>query len=219
MHNFTPRLFLVVGSPGSGKDELMTAVNTIGSLHAEIVPKHTSRLQNVDDGDEMICRAWLDTDGKTEIANPNWDLDGCDVKYENFGTQYGIKTSAIWDRLRQGIMQVAVVSDSDALNQLKGKFGNLAVVVYVYSQISREQYREQQIQNKLNPKNGTKKSQLTEDDLAYIEKHVADFDKAWQIYVDNFILFDHVLIYADMQEDLFDQVFRLFKAYERGFLK
>ena len=116
-------------------------------------------------------------------------------------------------------MQVAVVSDSDALNQLKGKFGNLAVVVYVYSQISREQYREQQIQNKLNPKNGTKKSQLTEDDLAYIEKHVADFDKAWQIYVDNFILFDHVLIYADMQEDLFDQVFRLFKAYERGFLK
>ena len=60
----------------------MTAVNTIGSLHAEIVPKHTSRLQNVDDGDEMICRAWLDTDGKTEIANPNWDLDGCDVKYE-----------------------------------------------------------------------------------------------------------------------------------------
>ena len=41
MHNFTPRIFLVVGSPGSGKDELMTAVNTIGSLHAEIVPKHT----------------------------------------------------------------------------------------------------------------------------------------------------------------------------------
>ena len=42
-------------------------------------------------------------------------------------------------------MQVAVVSDSDALNQLKGKFGNLAVVVYVYSQMSREQYKESQI--------------------------------------------------------------------------
>lgn len=219
MHNFTPRIFLVVGSPGSGKDELMTAVNTIGSLHAEIVPKHTSRLQNADDGDEMICRAWLGEDGKTEIENPKWDLDGCDVKYENYGTQYGIKTSVIWDKLRQGIMQVAVVSDSDALNQLKGKFGNLAVVVYVYSQMSREQYREKQIQNKLIPQNGTVKLELTEDDLAYIEKRVTDFDKAWQIYVDNFILFDHVLIYADMQEDLFDQVFRLFKAYERGFLK
>lgn len=219
MHNFTPRIFLVVGSPGSGKDELMTAVNTIGSLHAEIVPKHTSRIQNADDGDEMICRAWLDQDGKTEILNPSWDLEGCDVRYENFGTQYGIKTAEIWSKLRQGIMQVAVVSDSDALNQLKGKFGNLAVVVYVYSQISREQYREKQIQNKLNPKSGTAKSELTEDDLIYIEKRVTDFDKAWQIYVDNFMLFDHVLIYADMQEDLFDQVFRLFKAYERGFLK
>ncbi len=219
MHNFTPRIFLVVGSPGSGKDELMTAVNTIGSLHAEIVPKHTSRIRNADDGDEMICRAWLDQDGKTEISNPRWDLDGCDVRYENFGTQYGIKTVEIWNKLRQGIMQVAVVSDSDALNQLKGKFGNLAVVVYVYSQISREQYREKQIQNKLNPKGGTAKSELTDDDLIYIEKRVTDFDKAWQIYVDNFMLFDHVLIYADMQEDLFDQVFRLFKAYERGFLK
>lgn len=219
MHNFTPRLFLVVGSPGSGKDELMTAVNTIGSLHAEIVPKHTSRLQNADDGEEMICRARLDEDGKLEITNPKWDLDGCDVKYENFGTQYGIKTSVIWDRLCQGIMQVAVVSDSNALNQLKGKFGNLAVVIYVYSQISREQYKENQIQSRLNPRNGKPKLELTDDDLAYIEKRVADFDKAWQIYVDNFMLFDHVLIYADMQEDLFDQVFRLFKAYERGFLK
>lgn len=219
MHNFTPRLFLVVGSPGSGKDELMAAVNTIGSLHAEIVPKHTSRLESADDGDEMICRARLDEDGKSEIKNPKWDLDGCDVKYENFGTQYGIKTSVIWDRLCHGVMQVAVVSDSDALNQLKGKFGNLAVVIYVYSQISREQYKANQIQSRLNPRNGKSKTELTDDDLVYIEKRVADFDKAWQIYVDNFMLFDHVLIYADMQEDLFDQVFRLFKAYERGFLK
>lgn len=219
MHSFTPRLFLVVGSPGSGKDELMTAVNTLGSLHAEIVPKHTSRLQNSDDGDEMICRARFDVERNCEIENPMWDLEGCDVKYENFGTQYGIKTSVIWDRLRQGTMQVAVVSDSDALNQLKGKFGNLAIVVYVYSQISREQYRERQCQNILNPKNGVSKSSLTEDDIKYIDKRVNDFDKAWQIYVDNFMLFDHVLVYADMQEDLFDQVFRLIKAYEHGFLK
>lgn len=116
-------------------------------------------------------------------------------------------------------MQVAVVSDSDSLNQLKGKFGNLAVVIYVYSQISREQYKEKQIQNRLNPRNGNPKAELTEDNIAYIDKRVADFDKAWQIYVDNFMLFDHVLIYADMQEDLFDQVFRLFRAYERGFIK
>lgn len=219
MHNFTPRLFLVVGSPGSGKDELMTAVNTIGSLHAEIVPKHTSRSQNVDDGDEMICRLQLDEDGKWQTPNPKWDLEGCDVKYENYGTQYGIKTSDIWDRLCHGIMQVAVVSDSNALNQLKGKFGNLAVVIYVYSQMSREQYKEKQIQSRLNPRNGNPKIELTKDDVAYIETRVADFEKAWQIYVDNFMLFDHVLIYADMQEDLFDQVFRLFRAYERGFIK
>jgi ribose 1,5-bisphosphokinase PhnN len=215
MHNFTPRIFLVMGSPASGKDELIAAVNTIGTLHAEIVPKHTSREVREDDGAEMICRTSYNLYGSIE-DNSAFDLEGCDIKYENFGTTYGIKTSDVWDKLQQGIIQVAVVSDSDALNDLKGHFGNLAVVVYVYSQIGRDEYRQREL-NKIRKKNGA--TELSVEDSNYIEKRVADFDKAWDIYVENFMLFDHVLVYADMQEDLFDQVFRLFKAYERGLLK
>ena len=216
MHNFTPRIFLVVGSPASGKDELITAVNTIGSLHAEIVPKHTSRDIREDDGDEMICEFKYNLQGKKE-RNSLFDLAGCDIKYENYKTKYGIKTSDIWDKLQKGVIQVAVVSESQALNDLKGHFGNLAVVVYVYSQIDRDEYRERELRKlKRKRKNGT---ELTRDDSRYVEQRVADFDKAWDIYVENFMLFDHVLVYADMQEDLFDQVFRLFRAYERGLLK
>ena len=214
MHNFTPKIFLVVGSPGSGKDELISAVNTIGTLHAEIVPKHTDRPVNKDDGDEMICRTMYTVAGD-EVSNDLFDLDNCNVVYENYGTTYGIKTSVIWDKLRNGIIQVAVVSDSKALNQLKGHFGNLAVVVYVYSQITRDEYKAREMKK-------LKKSydnELTDDERNYIHKRVEDFDKAWDIYVENFMLFNHVLIYADMQEDLFDQVFRLFKAYEKDLLK
>ena len=218
MHNYTPRLFLVVGSPASGKDELISAVNTIGTLHAEIVPKHTNRKPRDDDGDEMICKMKL-VNG-VEVDNPNYDIGGCDVVYDNYDDQYGIKTSLIWDKLREGIIQVAVVSNTNALNQLKGKFGNLAIVIYVYSQISREKYREREMERKLaNLKAENGSDSTSEEENKYINSRVADFDKAWDIYVENFMLFDHVLIYADMQEDLFDQVFRLFKAYEKGWLQ
>lgn len=213
MHNFTPRLFIVVGSPASGKDELISAVNTIGVLHAEIVPKHTDRDLRFNDGDEMICMKKYISDNSL-VDNENYDLKNCDVKYVNFKKNYGIKTSEIWDKLRDGINQVAVVSDSGALNQLKNKFGNLAVVLYVYSQINKSTYRKREIANLK-----SKKQNLTKEDEEYIKERVADFDKAWNLYIDNFLLFDHVLIYADRQEELFDQIFRLFKAYENGTLK
>lgn len=38
------------------------------------------------------------------------------------------------------------------------------------------------------------------------------------LFVNNFDKFDHVLIYEDKYEDLYDQLFRLFRAYENGLL-
>lgn len=216
MHNFTPRLFIVVGSPASGKDELISAVNTIGTLHAEIVPKHTERAIRIDDGDEMICKYILNGNG-SKVLNEQCDMDGCDIIYRNYGETYGIKTSEIWDKLRDGIIQVAVVGNVDAINKLKDKFGNLAVVIYVYSQIDKKTFRKRELE-KLN-KSFENKTGLESSEDDYIKRRVAEFDKAWKIYVDNFMLFDHVLIYAEKQEDLFDQIFRLFKAYEKGLLK
>jgi len=204
-----------VGSPASGKDELISAVNTIGKLHAEIVPKHANRDVRVDDGDEMICKERFSQIGELEL-NDQFDLENCDFSYENYGTTYGIKTSAIWDKLQKGVNQVVVVSDREALNQLMGRFGNLAVVVYVYSQVTRSEYHERELA-KLKKSKGSEI--LSQEEVGYIDRRVAEFDKAWEIYVENFMLFDHVLVYADAQEDLFDQVFRLFKAYERGLLR
>jgi hypothetical protein len=70
---FTPRLFVIVGTPGSGKDLVIRAVNDMGSHHAQIVPKHTSRKRRRNDGNEMVFH-----------MDPEYDLDGCDIKYENY---------------------------------------------------------------------------------------------------------------------------------------
>ena len=187
---FTPKLILVVGTPGSGKDLLIRAINDLGAQHAQVVPKHTSRARRPDDGDEMIC-----------IDDPEHELDSCDVRYENFGDHYGVDTSLIWNGLRKGIFQVAVISSIVALNTLKQLFGELVILVYVHSEIRADEYLQAEVNLDRNSE--------------YVRKRVEKYQAAYDLYFRNFLAFDHVLIYTGVQEDLFDQIFRLFRAYER----
>lgn len=54
--NGKPKLFIIAGNAASGKDEIIQAVNDMGKLQATIIPKYTSRMQDEDDGSEMICQ-------------------------------------------------------------------------------------------------------------------------------------------------------------------
>ena len=191
----TPRVFVVVGNPGSGKDYLVRAVGDLGSQHASIVPKHTSRERRPDDESEMVC-----------IDDPDYDLDGCDVKYENFGTLYGIKSSAIWEGLRAGVFQVAVVSNVNAINAMRKRFGELLVLIYVHSEEKPEEYR--------------KRESLLGGNVDYVETRAdpEKFRMPLELYTKNMQAFNHVLVFSGEKEDLYDQIFRLFRAYERGLL-
>jgi len=187
----TPRLFVIVGAPGSGKDLLIRAVNQLGTLHAGIVPKHTSRARRGDDSEEMICP-----------GHSNHDLDGCDIRYKNYGDEYGIKSAEIWEGLRKGNSQVAVVSNLDAIKELQQIFGEFMVLVYVHSKMDAEEYQREAV------KYG--------GDAGYVKRRVAEYQHAFYFYLRHFLAFNHVLIYAGLDEDLYDQIFRLFRAYERG---
>ncbi len=183
-----PHLFVVVGSPGSGKDKLVKAVNDLGTQHAMIIPKHTNRSRNSDDGDEMIFP-----------DDECWGLNKCDVVYTNYENDYGIKSSRIWKGLSKGISQVVVISNTGAINKLKSIFRNLLKLVYVYSEISPEEYKQES---------------LDFQNQSYIESRADNYDMAHKVYLNNFETFDHVLIYTGVDEDLYDQIFRLFRAYE-----
>ena len=50
------KLFILSGSGASGKDEIITAVRKMGRMQAFILPKYTTRWQEKDDGEEMICQ-------------------------------------------------------------------------------------------------------------------------------------------------------------------
>jgi ribose 1,5-bisphosphokinase PhnN len=185
------RIFAVVGTPGSGKDLLVRAVNDLGAQHAQIVPKHTSRQRNKDDGTEMIC-----------VDDPTYNMGACDIVYENFRDTYGIATSRVWSGVAAGISQVIVVSNTSAINQLRQTFGGLVVLVYVHSEQTAAGYAEVERSTSINPE--------------YVANRAADYQKAFRLYLRNYHAFRHVLIYAGIKEDLYDQIFRLFRAYETG---
>ena len=186
-----PYLVVVVGAPGSGKDLLIRAVNDLGTQHAQIVPKHTSRQRRQDDGNEMICP-----------GDENYDIEACDIIYENYGDRYGFECSMIWQGLKKGIFQVIVVSDINAINKLKEKFCNIMITVYVHSETNADEYERTEV--------------AFGDDTNYVKQRSKNYRQAFDIFLKNFLAFDHVFIYTGNPEDLFDQIFRLFRAYERG---
>jgi len=51
-----PKLFILSGNNASGKDDINLAIQKMGKLQAEVISKYTSRRQEEDDANEMICQ-------------------------------------------------------------------------------------------------------------------------------------------------------------------
>ena len=169
----------MAGNPGSGKDYIAKAAEKIGCIQ---VKKHTSRIRNPNDGSEMICS-----------DDREFDLVGCDLKYKNYGeTEYGIKTDDIWRNLIFGAKsQVLVCSNIETIKQLKSKFGENVVSLYVHSDITPDEYYIEEAK--------------AASDNKYIKERIKGFQNAHKDYVNNINLYDKCLIYADDQRELLQQ--------------
>lgn len=193
----TAKLFIIVGNtPGdqnsaNGKDLIIQAVDSMGALHAEIIPKYTSRGKKSDDGNEMICNCsfTMNKDGSYDVETGRSKQVKCDIVYSRKGNMYGFNSKEIWNGLKRGMFQVVVISEVETINRLREIFGGLVVLIYVHSH---------------NWENSAQDTQKATEEF--------------KLYSQNFDVFNHVLIYEDKAEDLYDQMFRLFKAYEKNML-
>lgn len=177
------KIFVIVGGSASGKDEIIRAVYELGSLHAQIIPKFTSRNRHSDDGKEIKCNYLFEKDNKSDngykVLSQEDDREyNCDIVYKKNNNWYGINTHKIWEGLRNHKFQVIVVSELEAINSIRKIFGSLVKLIYIHGQDGEENTLE------------------------------------FQLFIHYFNFFDHVLIYENRKEDLYDQLFRLFRAYE-----
>lgn len=188
-HTNEAKIYAFIGNPGSGKDEALETIKIQGILHSIILPKHTSRHRKPDDGEELICP-----------GDANFDMDSCDIQYSNFGTTYGINSNELRQRLNDGVSSSIVVSNPSALKKLNKKFPEQLVKIYIHG-LSKEEYIIQQ-KNNLNDE--------------YVQKRIADYDKANQLYYNQWLDFNHVIINNDNITDLKIQIDGIMKFYEKG---
>lgn len=174
-----PKVYVFSGNPGSGKDEALETIRIQGILHSIILPKHTTRHREKSDGEEMICP-----------EDEEFDIESCDLQYNNFGATYGINTEEIKERLKDGISSSIVVSNKEALEKLKRKFPESIVNIYIQG-LSKEEYMIQQ------------KEHLGED---YVKKHVQEYEKADELYYNQWLDFNHVIINNRDLSDLKRQI-------------
>lgn len=52
----SPKLFIISGNAASGKDDIIKAANSIGRLQTDILKKYTTRWQESEDENEIICK-------------------------------------------------------------------------------------------------------------------------------------------------------------------
>lgn len=181
------KIYVFTGNPGSGKDDALETVRVQGILHSIIMPKHTTRLRKSDDGEELICR-----------DDDRFNMDLCDVQYENYGNTYGIDTNELRERLEDGISSSLVVSNRDALEELKKRFPDELVTIYIQG-LSKEEYTIQQ------------KDHLEEE---YAKIRIQEYDKADELYYNGWLDFNHIIINNGDLGDMKLQIDSIMRYYE-----
>lgn len=183
------KIYVFIGNPGSGKDEALETIRVQGVLHSIIMPKHTTRARKEDDGEEMICP-----------EDEKFDINSCDLQYTNYGSTYGINTQELHERLKNGISSGLVVSNREALEKLKEEFPNELVTIYIHG-LSKEEYSIQQ------------KDHLDDE---YVKKRLEEYEQANELYYNQWLDFNHVLINNGDSTDLKLQIDNIIRYYEGG---
>lgn len=185
-----PKLYVFIGSPGSGKDEVLNMIKLQGIYHSVIIPKLTDRERRKDDGDELIFPEELGNKNFWQNINPDRYL-----LYSNFGTKYAIDCKMIEERLKAGVPCSIIVSNRNAIESLEKNFPGQVVSIYM-SGLSKEQYEKEH------------KSEL---DSLYIKPRLEEYDNTDSLYVGGF--FDNIII-STSPDDTKLQLFNIMERYE-----
>ena len=177
------RILLIVGASFSGKDELVNAMMQIEPSKIALYRKATTRPKNKKDKDELIHLKSIPK--------------SYDVIYEKNGFSYGLSTKKIWSELSKEKIVLIIVSDLDSIEKLKKEFYDVCSVIYLHSNVEKEELEEA-------------RKTMSEKEFTKRKNSIAELLK---VYFGNMNIFDHVLLNTSESEDLYDQAFNILDFY------
>ena len=178
------KIFIISGAENSGKDEILQGVEALARNKASVIAKHSSRNQKLDDGNELICKHII-----KDINVPEKEIEYIS------NPDYNLDKCDIVYRRKGNSYGLITQEIWDGLQQ--GFFQIIAL-------------SDSEAINRLVQIFGD----LVVLIYAYSNRNAADKEMAFDTYLNNINMYDHVLIYEDKKEDLYDQIFRLMNFYE-----
>ena len=185
-----PHVITITGSSRAGKSTTVDYLLNCGRFSQTFSPvlmrKYTTRPRRIDDNhEEVLC--------VNEIPAE------CDLVYKQYGAQYGLALSALFEHIAQEQSPIVILNDVRAVEDVRSAFGELARSLFIFRHDpSSEKYREELMESR----KGAGRVR---------------FDKAriiYRIYIENIQLFDHVIINSGPVEELEMQVGQIVKSLE-----
>ncbi|HLG13713.1 MAG TPA: hypothetical protein VJH03_04185 [Blastocatellia bacterium] len=180
------RVFLLVGASSSGKDELVTAMQSMEPRRIQNYTKGTDRPERPDDHGELR-------------HYPAGLPEQFDIVYARQTFKYGIASNELWQNLANGKISLLVVSDPPTISLLLERFGRVCTVIYLHANLNKNEMRKRMTQQGLS--------------IDEIEERLQAVDELHQLYVQRTTLFQHVLLNTGEPEDLYDQAFNILDHY------
>jgi guanylate kinase len=177
-------LYIIFGAPGSGKSTALDYLKNLQNPKFEKITKQTTR-----------PRRKTDTD---EIENVKEVSPDKDIRYTQYGEEYGASSKDIWKNFSTGKNSIIIVNDIRTIRILKQKFGVLAKVVYIHSNIDKEAMISL-IQQRYPEMCGL---ELEKE----MEIRVEKINTIYRKYIENTALFDYTILNVDSLESLYKQI-------------
>lgn len=187
------KLFILFGSPGSGKSVSCNILADISSNNIEIIQKETTRPKRNSDGPEIIH--------VKKISK------ACDFRYNQYDFEYGFSSDHIWAHLKKNRAVVVIVNDIRTIKLLNRKFGNLTHTIYLHSNIDRTQIEK--ISKERYPK---------ADELFLLrdtEKRIEKIKTIHRKYIENTYLFNTAIINIVNEKVGLSELYEQFKQVYR----
>lgn len=186
---FMSRLFVLVGDDSSGKDMCIEAINKLGKLHAQTVKKFTTRNEKPNEFDNMVFKNIIDKEKSSEN----------NIVYKQ-NPQFTLDNCDITYARKGNIYGINTSEIWDGLKQ--GLFQIVSITNVEAIEKLKRVFGGFMV-------------------LIFINspESKSENNEAFNIFLNNYIKFKHVLIFDGKLENLYDQIFRLFKAYENKLIK